>query len=387
MKRSSIKIDLPLFIAFTVMAIFGMFMIFSASSVSTILRYNKDTSFFFLRQLMFVVGGYIVGFVILKIPTKTYNKLIIPALVGITALLAGLFMLDTDINSAKSWYDLGFFSLQPSEFAKVVIIIFMGVFYNTLHVKKVKNIGPYLIPLVIAGILIILIGMQPDFGSALILAGITGMIFISLPAINQKGSIYLKVALGAGVVLLGSFYLFGDEILSSSQISRLQNYQNPCSRYTEESGYQVCNGYIAINNGGLFGVGLGESTQKFLYLPESHTDFIFPIIVEELGLIVGIVIILVYLFILYRITAIARNAHNLKCSIIAYGAFAMLSMHLLINLLGVLAVIPLTGVPLPLLSYGGSSTICFIIMFFVVQRIAIESKDVKFKRELKKLKY
>ena len=162
-------------------------------------------------------------------------------------------------------------------------------------------------------------------------------------------------------------------------------FQNPCSRYTETTGYQVCNGFIAINNGGLFGVGLGNSTQKYLYLPESHTDFIYPIIVEELGLIFGIFIIIAYFIMLLRILKIARNSENLRCSVIAYGTFWFLTLHILINLLGVLALIPLTGVPLPLLSYGGSFTVNIIVMLFLVQRVKIENEINKTKREIKAL--
>ena len=159
-------------------------------------------------------------------------------------------------------------------------------------------------------------------------------------------------------------------------------FKNPCSRYTEDSGYQVCNGFIAIHNGGLFGVGLGNSSQKYLYLPESHTDFIFPIIVEEWGLIVGILLIIGYMVMLYRILKIAKNAENLRLGILAYGVFLYLLFHILINFLGILALIPLTGVPLPFLSYGGSFTVNVILMLFVVQRVNIENKIIKNKREM-----
>lgn len=137
-----------------------------------------------------------------------------------------------------------------------------------------------------------------------------------------------------------------------------------------------------MHNGGLFGTGLGNSTQKYLYLPEAHTDFIFAIIVEELGLIFGILLIIGYIYILYRILKIAKKAYTLRGAILAYGTFALILMHLLINFLGILAVIPLTGVPVPLLSYGGSFTINIIVMLFVVQRVAIENNIAKSKLEM-----
>ena len=123
----------------------------------------------------------------------------------------------------------------------------------------------------------------------------------------------------------------------------------------------------------------------YLYLPESHTDFIFPIIVEELGLLVGVLLIVGYMIMLWRILKIARAAENLRLSILAYGVFLYLLFHILINLLGILALIPLTGVPLPLLSYGGSFTINVVIMLFVVQRVNIENKTIRAKREMARI--
>ena len=176
-----------------------------------------------------------------------------------------------------------------------------------------------------------------------------------------------------------------EKILNSRQLSRLE-FQNPCSRYAEDTGYQVCNGFIAIHNGGLFGVGLGNSTQKYLYLPEAHTDFIFPILIEELGAIVGILVLLGYLFILYRILKIGKEARgNIRNMILCYGTFALILLHLIVNLMGVLALIPLTGVPMPFLSYGGSFAINLIMLLFVVERVAYENNKLKMQREMAKL--
>ena len=153
----------------------------------------------------------------------------------------------------------------------------------------------------------------------------------------------------------------------------------------EDTGYQVCNGFIAFHNGGLFGVGLGNSSQKYLYLPEAHTDFIFPILVEELGLIVGILVIIGYGYILYRILKIAKAADSIRNAIICYETFIYILLHLLINFMGILALIPLTGVPLPFLSYGGSFNMNLIAILFVVERVAIENKQNAEKREMARL--
>ena len=281
-------------------------------------------------------------------------------------------------------FDLKYFKVQPSEFAKSILVIFMAIYYNRLNLKKVKNIYAYFVPLGFAAIVIGLVFMQPDLGSAAIIAGIVFLTFISIPVVQNNIMKFIKIFSVVVILLvIGSLYS-GNDFLSSIQKGRL-NFKNPCSRYTETTGYQVCNGFIAINNGGLFGVGLGNSTQKYLYLPESHTDFIFPIIVEELGLVTGIIIILGYAYILSRILKIAKTSENLRCSILAYGTFWYFTLHILVNLLGVLALIPLTGVPLPFLSYGGSFTLNAIIMFFVVERVNVENNINKTKREIKSL--
>ncbi len=385
MRKILKNIDIPLFILTIIFGLFGLLMIFSASSVSTILRYDVSSYYFFVRQGIFLIGSFIIGFlIILRFPTKKYGRYAIPVLLLTILALIFLFIKGKTTHEVQSWYDLRFFSLQPSEFAKTAVIVFSAVYYNILHKKRVKNIYPYLIPLGAGFLIGTLVMMQPDLGSAFIILVITFMMFISIPNINANILKVIKLLTVGGIVLIVSVLYFGNDILNSRQLSRL-NFKEPCSRYVEETGYQVCNGLIAIKNGGLIGQGLGNSTQKYLYLPESHTDFIFPIIVEELGLITGVMIIIGYIIILFRLFKIAKETFNLRNSILAYGAFWCFAVHILINLLGILALIPLTGVPLPLLSYGGSSTVNFLILLFIAQRVNIENKIEKVEREIKSL--
>ncbi len=385
MRKLFSKMDIPLFILTIFFVVVGLVMIYSASSISSVVRYGYAPYHFFIRQAIFVSVSLIVGiFIIIKLPTRTYGFLAWPALIAVILALVFLFINGRMTNNAISWYDLGFFSLQPSEFAKSILIIFSAIYYNKLHYRKVKNIYAYLVPLAFGIMIACLVAMQPDLGSAAIIGGIVFLTFISIPMVQNNMIRVIKV-LVIGVVIAAIIVLYsGSDLLNSMQMDRL-TFRNPCSRYTEVTGYQVCNGFIAINNGGLFGVGLGNSTQKYLYLPESHTDFIFPIIVEELGLIFGIILILGYAWMLFRILKIAKASENLRCSVLAYGTFWFLTLHILINLLGILALIPLTGVPLPLLSYGGSFTVNVIVMLFIVQRVNIENKINKTKREIKAL--
>jgi len=387
MKKTFSKIDKPLLFITILLCGIGLLMVFSSSSVAAILRYNKATStYFFIRQLIFFVAAFIGGFIIIHIPTKWYKSISWLLIIGIIGVLVFLLLYGGITNHVQSWFYIPGtgFAIQPSEFAKSFVIIFMAVFYNSLIQKKISNVYLYLIPLSIAGIVGLLILMQPDFGSAAILLAIAFCIFISIPMVKSNLPKIMMI-LGIGAVLLVGVLLYsGTEILNSDQMERFK-FQNPCQRYKEDTGYQVCNGYIAINNGGLTGVGLGKSTQKYLYLPESHTDFIFAILVEELGLLVGIGVLGLYALMLYRILKIAKEAYILRNSILAYGTFWLFTFHIIINLCGMLSILPLTGVPLPLMSYGGSSTLNFVAMIFITQRVAIENKTTKYQLELKNL--
>lgn len=386
MKKLLSKIDIPLFLMMVLYSILGLVMILSASSVSAVLRYKVSSYYFFIRQIIFIVFSFIVGiYIVLNIKTSKY-KLFVPLLVvGILGALIGLFFHGMITNHAQSWYDLGFFNLQPAEFSKSILILYMAVFYGQSVKKKNNNLYYNLIPLAVAGVIFVLVAMQPDLGGALIIGGIAFLTFLTVP-FDKKNQLKLFKVLCIGIVLLGIGLVYsGASILNSRQLSRLQ-FKNPCARYKEETGYQVCNGFIAIHNGGLFGVGLGNSTQKYLYLPEAHTDFIFPILVEELGAIIGILVLLGYLYILYRILKIAKGAKgNVRNMILCYGTFSLILLHLLVNLMGVLALIPLTGVPIPFLTYGGSFTINLILMLFVVQRVAYENRLAKLQREMASL--
>ncbi len=384
MKNLVSKMDMPLLILTIVYSILGLVMILSASSVSAVLRYGVSSSYFFIRQSMFVIVSLMIGFTfVLRLPTSKY-KYVTPILViGMIAALAGLFIYGKITNGAQSWYRIGFFNLQPAEFAKSVIIIYMAVFYSK-SLKKKKTLYYNLIPVAVAILFFVLIAMQPDLGGAIILAGISFFLFNIVP-IDREGKTKLIKVVGVGAILIGVLLLnSGTELLNAMQMSRLE-FKNPCNRYSENTGYQVCNGFIAIHNGGLLGMGLGNSTQKYLYLPEAHTDFIFPILVEELGLLVGGLVIIGYGVILYRILKIAKMADNPRGSILAYGTFLLILFHLLVNFMGILALIPLTGVPVPFLSYGGSYTINILLMTFVVQRVAIETKTNQAKREIAKI--
>ena len=372
MKKLLSKLDKPLLVVTFIFFIFGLIMILSASSMESYMRYNYSPYHYFLRHAIFLVLGFILFCFIIIFPTKNYKNLDIFIIGVIILALIGLPFLGHNAKNAVSWYKIGPITIQPSEFAKVALIIYLSSYYEK-NKDRLDNQWNIIKPIIVAFIIIGLVIIQPDMGTSVIIGLITLMMFYGVPISKKNRSIFNKIFLGGILVVILVFITTGGKMLQSYQLDRL-NFLDPCERYQDKTGYQLCNGFIAFKNGGLKGQGLGASTQKYLYLPESYTDFIFPIVVEEWGLIVGIVILCAYAFVLFRIIQISRRASNLRGSLICYGVFAYLLTHIIVNLFGVMGMIPLTGVPLPFLSYGGSYTICLMIAMGLVQRVAIESK-------------
>lgn len=369
MKRT--KIDKPLLIVMLALMVFGLIMVLSASSMASYMRYHKDIYDYFIKQGIFMLVGLVAFFTAIYFPTKLFKKLS-PILMGILILaLFGLFVYGDNRKGTLGWYSLGPITIQPSEIGKIVIVLFLANYYEK-NKDNLDNQWTLLKPLLIILIVFMSIVMQPDLGTATVLFGITILIFYALPLKKETRKPINRIFIGGILLACLSLILTGGSFLRDYQLERF-NFLNPCERYEEKSGYQLCNSLIAFKNGGLTGKGIGESTQKYLYLPEAHTDFIFPIIVEEWGLIVGLIIIILYLFILYRILNIAKEANNLGNSIIAYGIFAYLLLHISINLIGVMGIGPLTGVPLPFLSYGGSYTLTLLFAMGLVQRVHYET--------------
>jgi len=242
-----------------------------------------------------------------------------------------------------------------------------------------KRVDKIALVLIVGFVIPVCTFLQKDLGSVLIMLATFAILFIFSP-IKLKDK--LKTT---GLVLCLCLFLVvislavKGYVLSPAQMARF-NYLNPCSKY-ESTGYQVCNGFIALNNGGLFGLGIGKSQQKYSYIPEPHTDSIFAIIGEEYGVLKCSFIFLGYIFVLFRILKISANATTSRGRFICLGIATYIFSHIFINLGGLFGLIPLTGVPLPFLSYGGSFAISLMCSLAVVQRIAIETKKDKIKNK------
>lgn len=386
MKKKIAKMDLLLLFLIILYSVLGCIMIFSASSVLTVLKQGVASNYYFIRQCAILVISVIAAIIVTRFPLKSYKIISYLLMILIGASLVGLLLAGKITNGTKGWYELGFFNFQPAEFAKSIIIIYLAYSYEDIVKKKETRAFIYFIPLFFAEVIALLVLKQPDLGSAIIIGVLAILIFFAVPMPKKtRLRANLIIFIVAVIGVLGCV-AFKDKIFTSYQLSRF-SFLAPCSeeKRNERLGYQVCNGYIAIKNGGLFGLGFGNSTQKYLYLPEAHTDFIFPIIVEELGLVTGILIILGYIIILLQILKIAKKAPDVSMSLIAYGTCCYLALHTLVNLLGVLGLMPLTGVPLPFFSYGGSFAINAIVMIGITEKIAVESQNKKLRDKIIKL--
>ena len=373
--------DMDKTILFTtlILTVFGTLNIVTASSREAVLNTNSGMFYYFYKHILILILCLIEFIVLLLMPTKKYNKYI--PLLYLLVLGANVFLVmnGVAINGATGWINFGRINLQPSEFAKPVVIITMAILlsnYDKLFripgAKRSKEVGIVIFMILVFPIFVFL---QRDIGTASILFGIFFVLFIFCPlSLKEKAETF---ALFGGVVAMVLLVVISinNSVLNKAQASRFDFY-NPCSKY-EKNGYQVCNAFIAINNGGALGVGIGNSTQKYSYIPEPHTDMVFSIIAEENGVLKCSLIFLAYIVLLYRILKISMNTKNIKNKYICLGVATYIFLHVFINLGGLFGVIPLTGVPLPFLSYGGSFMISLVATIAVVERIHIEMKNEK----------
>lgn len=388
-KRSLRKIfhdlDKPLLFVSMALFIFGLLNIVTASSRAAVVNYDVSIYYYFYRQLLFIMIGLIMSLIIIKIDTKSY-KIIIPALFVVVIVLNLVALTGEELSGSKNWIDLGFIKLQPSEFSKPIIIVLMSIMFEkyyrklrTLDSKRYNAIG---IILFLSMIIPALIFLQKDFGTLLITLFIVGMMLLASPIlkIDKLKSFLLLIAIIALAGLI--IYNVQGYILNDQRISRFKSYLDPCGNY-ENGGYQVCNSYIAINNGGLFGLGIGKSKQKYSYIPEPHTDSAFAIIAEEYGIYRCVFIFIGYTIVLWRILVISSKSNTLRGRYMCLGIASYIFVHIFVNLGGMLGLIPLTGVPLPFLSYGGSFVMSLIAALAIVQRVCVESKNQKEKIKIK----
>ena len=371
--------DKILLLVTIVLFLFGLINIVTASSQATVVHLKNSVYDYFYNQSIFLIIGLILFLMVITTKTRNYYLLSIFGYFLIVFLLLMVSIRGKSVGGNKNWLPIGGgFSIQPSEFAKPVLIMclatYYDIFYKKLRTTNISHVKIIAILMVIGLTFPVLVLTHKDMGTALVLLFIFAIMFWYSPILmKEKLKIVLGIVVLAVVGIIVAITCFPGKILTKSQLSRLTNFWDPCSRY-EESGYQICNGYIAINSGGLVRWAPGKSKQKS-YIPESHTDSVFAIIAEEYGFIPCTFIILLYMLVLFRTLRLASIAHTTRGKYICLGVATYIFLHIFINLGGLFGIMPLTGIPLPFLSYGGSYTIALIVSLGMVQRVSIEVKN------------
>ena len=355
------KFDLLLFITIITISLFGIIMIYSASYIWAEYKFNAPFKFVKHQGLFFIIG-IIMMLITSKIPYKVYFEkantlLLISIILLILVILPGI---GTVRNGSRSWFGIGSFGIQPSEFAKLTLIIFTSK-YLTKNEKNLKYIKKGVLP--ILGIVILVFGLimlQPDFGTGMIiLVSIIGLLFVS--GVDFKFFIRLGLIGVVGIVLLIA--------IAPYRLERILSFLNPWSDPLG-SGFQIIQSLYAIGPGGLFGQGFMNSRQKHFYLPEPQTDFIFSIISEEFGFLGILIVATLFTIIIFKGFKIAQNSGDKFAKFLAFGITFGLAFQAILNLMVVVGLIPVTGVTLPFLSYGGSSLLITLISMGVLLNIS-----------------
>ena len=340
-----ISVDRLLFIVTLILVFVGLVMVFSASAVMAKERYHSGY-FFLLRQLGWAVAGFIAMLAGMRID---YRRLKHPAVVfsllGLTTLmLISVFFLDRAHNTHR-WIHFAGFSFQPSELAKPVLILFLAFFLEN-RTKSMDDWRNTLLPAVLPTLIFVgLIVFQPDLGTAIACAAVTVCILF-VAGLEVK---YLAYAF-AGSLLPLYFLIFHVAYRRDRILAFLDPYSDPQGR-----GFHIIQSLIAVSTGGLTGVGLMEGKEKLFYLPEPHTDFIFSVLGEELGLLGCVTVVLLFAVFLWRGMRTALRTQDMFGRFLAVGITSMVVVQALINISVVLGLMPTKGIPLPLISYGGSS--------------------------------
>lgn len=353
------KIDKILLISVIILSLFGSLMIYSSSSIWATYKYN-DPYKYLKSQAIFLILGYFIIFITSKVDYHLYKKysnhiLIISIILLILVLIPGI---GTIRNGSRSWFGIGSFGIQPSEFAKLGLIIFTSKYLTR---NKIKDIKSSVLPILLIVLLIFgLIMLQPDFGTGVIIViTIVALLFVS--GVNM--SFFIKIGLLGliGVVIL--------VIIAPYRLERITSFLNPW-KDPLGSGFQIIQSMYAIGPGGLLGMGLGNSIQKHFYLPEPQTDFIFSIISEELGFAGILIVTTLFITIIYRSITISIKQEDNFAKYLSFGITFSLAFQTLLNLMVVVGLIPVTGVTLPFLSYGGSSLLISLVSIGIVLNIS-----------------
>ena len=366
-KKYSMKsIDYTLLCAILVLLFIGIVMVYSASSYYALYQIDVyNTEFYFYKEITWSIVGVIGMLVTMSIDYHYYKKWT-PWLVLITLVFLVLVLfVGSNINGAVRWIRLGPLSFQPSELAKYVVVLYLALLIDKRKGKITKFKEGTIFYLAVAGVFAGLILLEHNLSiTAIVMMVAFIMILVGGAKISHLFSL-VPVGLVAGITLI---------FAQSYRLKRLTSFLNPWADTSGDS-YQLVQSLYALGSGGIFGVGIGNSRQKALFMPEPHNDFIFSIIGEELGLIGCIIIILIFMFIVIKGTSIAIKARDNYGFLLAIGIISVIAIQAIINIAVVTGSMPVTGVPMPFISYGGTSLVFNLGAMGILLNISRQSKE------------
>lgn len=358
--------------AVVVLLLWGLIMVASAS-VAQAEKMTGDAFYFFYRQVMFALLGVGIGAAVYCVPLAVWARLHLLLYLLAVLMLAAVLLpgIGVEVNSARRWIDVGVFRLQASEPARLALIVFIANYIARRQAPLQHTLRGLLLPLAAMLLPCLLLLLEPDFGATAILMGVVFvMLFLGGARVGYYAGLLIVAVTGLAYIAVAAPY----------RLKRLLNFTDPWAD-VENGGWQLAQSLIAVGRGEWTGVGLGNSVQKLLYLPEMHTDFIFAILAEELGLFGILVLLLLFGIVVRRGLAIGREAELAGRhfpAFLAYGLTGWIGLQALINMAVNLGLLPTKGLTLPLLSYGGSSLLTVCAMVGLLLRVDYENRSGAF---------
>jgi cell division protein FtsW len=348
--------------------IIGLMMV-ASSSVMISTKYFHQPFHFLIRQACYLFAGLMLALVVIRIDSSFWEKISMPMLIVCLFMLLIVLIpgIGRSVNGSRRWLAFGPIGIQVSEMAKLTMILYLSGYLVRQQKAVSESILGFIKPMFILGSVSVLLLLEPDFGATVVISG-TVMALLFLAGVKLRYYIGLMLLVISALVLLA--------VSSPYRVARLTAFLDPwADQYN--SGYQLTQSLIAFGRGGWFGSGLGESIQKLLYLPEAHTDFLFAVLAEELGLIGILVVMALYSILVIRGLAIGYTAHEQDrffASFIAYGLTFWLALQAAINMGVNAGLLPTKGLTLPLLSYGGASMVINCVVIALLLRIDHENR-------------
>ncbi len=361
MNNKNLTQNLTIFIPIIMVGL-GIIMIYSSSSIFAAERFN-DNAYFFKKQALFGICGIICMFLVMKIPYSFFNKIAYPLWFACLSLLIVLLIpgIGTKVGGAVRWLRLGSLSFQPSEMAKLAVIILLASSLSKKEASKIKTFSIGILPhLIFVLPVCFLIILQPDFGTSFIILSVFFTLLFSAGVPFRYLSLMTIIAGSTGTLLIAC---------KGYRIERLLTFLNPWENSTG-SGFQIIQSFLAFGSGGIWGTGLGRGTQKLFYLPEPHTDFILSVIGEEFGFVGVITVTILMLMLIACGINIAMHARDMFGTYLALGITSLIGLQATINMSVVMGLLPTKGIPLPFISYGGTSLILNLISVGILLSIS-----------------